>query len=143
MYTGIQHSHSYFAYLVLVFLLLAIAFGLIRWLTGKTFTKLNKIFALLGLIGTHLQVLIGLILYFVSPLGFSNFSSDAMGESSLRLYILEHPLTMILAAVLITVGYSRAKRLLDDKKKLKSVVVFYSIGLLLILIRIPWDAWGK
>ncbi len=58
-----------------------------------------------------------------------------------RLYILEHPLTMITAVVLVTVGYSRAKRLGEDRKRFRSVYLLYGIALLLILVRIPWNAW--
>lgn len=64
-----------------------------------------------------------------------------MKEPLQRLYVLEHPLTMIIAVVLITVGYARAKRLQDDKKRFRSIAIFYSLALILILSRIPWNAW--
>ena len=65
------------------------------------------------------------------------FAVDAMS----RLYMLEHPLTMIIAVVLITVGYSRTKKLEDNRKKFFSIWLFYLIGLALILLRIPWSEW--
>nr|WP_276496266.1 hypothetical protein [Pontibacter litorisediminis] len=142
MYTGIQHLHSYLSYLVLLGLLISFVAALAGWFGNKAFSDKDRKLGLLGLIPVHLQWVIGVILYFVSPLGMSNFSGEAMGDSVSRLYILEHPLTMIIAVILITVGYSRAKRQIGtDNRGFKSIAIFYGIGLFLILLRIPWNAW--
>lgn len=141
MYTGFQHLHSGLAYLLLAAMLLSILVVLIAAMRKSPFTdKLRKV-ALIGLISAHLQLIIGLVLYFISPLGFPRLSGDVMKDSLARLYVLEHPLTMIIAIVLITVGYSRSKRMTEDRKKYNSILVFYVLGLLLILLRIPWNAW--
>lgn len=141
MYTGIQHLHSYMTYLVLLGVLVSLAGALAGMFGNRVFTDSDRKRGLLGLIPAHLQWVIGVILYFVSPLGASNFSGQAMGDSLSRLYMLEHPLTMIIAVVLITIGYSRAKRMVGAGKGFKSIAIFYGIALLLILIRIPWNAW--
>ena len=141
MYTGLQHAHSGLAYLLLAALIFAIVYTLIGFMGNKPFTEGNRKIALIGLISAHIQLLIGLILYFVSPLGSSNFSGANMKDSTSRLYMLEHPLMMILAIVLITVGYSRAKKLQDSNQKYKKILIFYTLGLILILSRIPWSAW--
>lgn len=141
MYTGIQHLHSYLTYLVLLGLLISFLAALAGLFGSRLFTDKDRKLSLLGLIPVHLQWVIGIILYFVSPLGAANFSGDAMGDSVSRLYILEHPLTMIIAVILITIGYSRAKRMLGTNAGFKSIAIFYGIGLALVLIRIPWNAW--
>lgn len=141
MYTGLQHAHSGLAYLLLAALIFAIVFTLIGFMGKKPFTEGNRKVALIGLISAHIQLLIGLVLYFVSPLGMSNFSGANMKDSTSRLYMLEHPLMMILAIVLITVGYSKAKKLQDSNQKYKKILIFYTLGLILILSRIPWSAW--
>jgi hypothetical protein len=64
-----------------------------------------------------------------------------MGNSLSRLFALEHPLTMVLGIVLITIGYSKAKRTADDRTKFKLIAWCYGIGLVLILSRIPWMVW--
>jgi len=51
-------------------------------------------------------------------------------------------LTMIIAIVLITIGYSKAKKIENAKKANQTVVIFYIIGLILILARIPWSTWS-
>ncbi|GAB3654394.1 hypothetical protein GCM10028791_25050 [Echinicola sediminis] len=142
MQTGIQHLHSGMAYLVLAGLAIVFIYSLIGALSNKDFTDKDRKFGLIGLIPAHIQLLAGLLIYFISPLGFSNLSGgNAMGDPVSRLYALEHPLINILAIVLITVGYSRAKKLSVSKARFRSLYMFYGIALLLILSRIPWDAW--
>ena len=141
MYIAFKEFHSYLAYLVLALLVFAIAFNTYYWMKGRVFTKTNKSVALWGLIAVHTQFLAGLILYFLSPLGISNFSGQAMKISITRLYLVEHPLVMILAVALITIGYSKAKKAISATSKYKTIVIFYSIGLCFILSRIPWSVW--
>ncbi|HYG39175.1 MAG TPA: hypothetical protein VD908_11175 [Cytophagales bacterium] len=141
MYTGLKHLHSGLAYLLLAALIFSIVFILISFINKKPFTDGKRKISLIGLISAHLQLLIGLVLYFVSPLGVAAFSGEAMKNSVSRLYMLEHPLTMIIGVILITIGYSRAKKLQQDDRRYKSILIFYTIGLILILLRIPWSAW--
>jgi len=141
MYLGLQHFHSYLAYLVLLGVLFSVIMAVIGYSNNRPFTDRDRKMALLGLIPTHLQWVIGLILYFVSPLGLSNFSGENMGDSTSRLYMLEHPLMMILGVILITVGYAKAKRQIGDRKGFRSIFIFYGIALVLFLSRIPWNAW--
>lgn len=141
MNTGLLHLHSYMAYLVLLGLLISIIVALVGMAGNKPFTQKDRKMALLGLIPAHLQWVIGVIVYFVSPWGISNATGAAMKDATSRLYILEHPLTMIIAVVLITIGYAKAKRQFDSSNGFKSVAIFYGLALILILARIPWNAW--
>ena len=141
MYPQLKELHSIFAYLVLALLLLAIFLNTYTWSRKMPFGKTNKIVALLGLISTHVQLMFAIVLYFLSPLGFSNFSGAAMKDAVSRLYVLEHPLMMILASALITIGYMKGSRAVEDNSKYKNIVVFYSIGLIVILSRLPWATW--
>ena len=103
--------------------------------------KTEKI-ALIAFILSHVQLLIGLILYFVSPVGLSLLQGGgAMSDPAARLTALEHPLINIVAIVLITIGYSRAKKAQTSRAKFRSIYMLYAVGLLLILSRIPWGAW--
>ena len=138
MYTGIKHLHSTLAYVLLAGLIISILYVLFAYLQNKGY---NRKMALLGLICAHIQFLVGVIAYFVSPYGIQNASGAAMKDGIARLYFLEHPLTMLVAVVLITVGYSRAKRLPAPKKQNASILIFYVIALILILSRIPWHVW--
>ena len=139
MYTFIQKFHSGWAYLALLLLVLVVVNSLLGKVSKKEFTAKDRKIALFGLIATHIQLVVGLILYFVSPLGSAVFGQ--MKDASLRLTSLEHPLTNIIAIVLITVGWSKHKKATTSEAKFNTIFFFYGLGLLLILSRIPWKLW--
>lgn len=139
MYNFIQKLHSGWAYLALILLFAAALNSLIGYLNKKEFTSRDRKIALFGLIGVHVQLVIGLVLYFVSPLGSKAFG--LMKDADLRLTSLEHPLINLLAIALITIGWSKHKRAQTSELKFKPLSFLYSIGLLLILSRIPWNLW--
>ncbi|MEL6918720.1 MAG: hypothetical protein AAFO99_13420 [Bacteroidota bacterium] len=140
----LQNVHSYLAYVVLAVLFLAVANAILGWVGNKMFT-LEKDFriSLFALILSHLQLVVGLILYFVSTNGLKAIQELGMGglNSAARLLALEHPLINIIAIALITIGWSRHKKFMEGKKKFKSITIFYGLGLLLIMSRIPWGQW--
>lgn len=141
MYATLQPLHSYLAYLLLAVLVIAIIFNAAAFMNGKKYSEANRKWSLYSLIATHIQFLIGLILYFVSPMGANNFSGAGMKDSVARLYFLEHPLMMLIAVVLITIGYSKSKRIEASDKKFRTMLAFYAVGLIFILSRIPWSNW--
>ena len=138
MTTGFQHLHSFLAYIVLAGIIFSFISALIGALSGKEFSEK---FGLIGMILAHIQLLVGIGVYFLSPVGLSNLSGETMGDSMSRLYALEHPLINIIAIALITIGYSRAKKLTESKSRFRSIYMFYGVAFILILSRIPWDAW--
>ena len=139
MYTIIQKIHSGWAYLALLLLLITVINALIGIFSKKEFTSKDRKIALFGLIAAHIQLVFGLIVYFVSPLGFAAFGQ--MSDKMLRLTSLEHPAINIVAIVLITIGWSKHKKTTESLTKFKSIAVFYGLGLVLILSRIPWSLW--
>lgn len=139
MYNFIQKFHSGWAYLALLLLFVAVINSLIGLLTKKEFKAQDKKIALFALIATHIQLLVGLILYFVSPLGKASLGN--MKDAALRLTSLEHPLINIVAIVLITIGWSKHKKGLTSEAKFKPLSMLYAAGLILILARIPWSLW--
>ena len=142
MYTGLQHAHSGLAYLALLALVLVIFWALIGTLSGREFQEKDRKIALIAFIICHIQLLVGLILYFVSPLGLSLLTGGgAMSDASARLTALEHPLINIVAIVLVSIGFIRAKKLESSTAKFRSIYMMYAIGLVLILSRIPWGNW--
>ena len=142
MYTGLQHAHSGLAYLALLALVLVIIWALVGALSGREFQEKDRKIALIAFIICHIQLLVGLILYFVSPLGFSLLAGGgAMADATARLTALEHPLINILAIVLVSVGFIRAKKLESSIAKFRSIYMMYAVGLVLILSRIPWANW--
>lgn len=139
----LQNIHSYWAYIVLLILAVAIGNALLGKFMNKSFTIKDLRISLFALIVTHVQFIVGLILYFVSP-RFSAWQEGVgtvMGDSNLRLYLVEHPFTNIFAVVLITMGWSLHKRQVESGKKFLRIGLFYLLGAFLLLSRIPWSEW--
>jgi len=140
----LQIVHSYLAYIVLGVLIIAVANAIMGYSGNKLFT-LEKDFriSLFALIFSHLQLLLGLILYFISPNGLDALLNLGMGglNSAARLLAVEHPFINILAIILITIGWSRHKKQMEARKKFRTIAIFYGLGLLLVLSRIPWAQW--
>ncbi|SHL78896.1 hypothetical protein [Flavobacterium chilense] len=139
MYYFLQKFHSGWAYLALLLLLVAVVNAIIGFTSKKDFTAKDRKIALFALIGTHTQLLIGILLYFVSPFGKAAFGQ--MSNAELRLTSLEHPLINLIAITLITIGWSKHKKLINSEAKFKTFAIYYGLGLLLIFSRIPWNLW--
>ncbi|MEL0201270.1 MAG: hypothetical protein VW892_01320 [Flavobacteriaceae bacterium] len=143
MYSTIQTLHSYWAFLVLLVLILAIANAFKGRLQAAEFQARDLRLSLFALIFSHIQLVLGLIVYFVSP-WFDLWSQQGMGimkDAQARLYLVEHPITNLIALFLITLGWSLHKRQNSSTKKFGRIALFYSLGLLLLLSRIPWNQW--
>jgi len=145
MDSTIKTLHSYWAYLVIIILIAAVINALIGLFGKKEYRAKDFRVSLFTLIVSHIQLLIGLILYFVSPKfeQWSLMGSEVMKTASVRLYLVEHPLINIIAIVLITIGYSKHKKKLTSISKFKTILIFYVLGLICLLSRIPWDVWLK
>ncbi|OAB31561.1 MULTISPECIES: hypothetical protein [Flavobacterium] len=143
MYDFIQKFHSGWAYLALLVLVVAVVNSLIGMFSKKEFFSKDRKIALFALIAIHIQFLVGIILYFVSPNGLNMIKAVGMGglTTESRLLALEHPLINVIAIVLITIGWSKHKKLMTSESKFKTFSIFYGLGLLLILSRIPWKIW--
>lgn len=136
--------HSYWAYLAVLLLVLTVINAIIGLIKNKTFTDKDLRISLFTLIVFHIQLILGFIVYYVSPY-YERMREMGMGatmkDAVVRLFVVEHPLMMILAIVLITVGFSKHKKQATDKGKFKTLAIFYGIGLLFVLSRIPWSQW--
>ncbi|WP_417589452.1 hypothetical protein [Owenweeksia hongkongensis] len=142
MYTGIKHLHSFLPYLLLAALVITIIIFAIKMSKGSAYTAADKRLSLITLILAHLQFVFGLVLYFISPVSKAALTAETtMSDATNRLYAVEHPLTMLVAIVLITIGYSKAKRKEMSSAKFKTVAIFFAIALILALVRIPWNVW--
>ena len=131
--------HQYWAYLVLLVLVLATFNAVIKTLGSKEYEPRDFRVSLFTLIVSHIQLLIGIVLWFSADY-FSELSmGEIMKNSVLRSNVVEHPVAMLLAVTFITIGYSKHKKKLTSAGKLKMIAIFYSIALLLVCAKIPWD----
>ncbi|SDB60272.1 hypothetical protein SAMN03097699_2481 [Flavobacteriaceae bacterium MAR_2010_188] len=144
MYETVKFLHSYWAYLVFIVLVIATINALIKYFGDKEFSAFDFRISLFTLIVSHIQLLIGIVLFFSAgyiTLISENGMGEVMKNSTLRSNIVEHPLVMVIAVVLITIGYSKHKKKLTSRPKFKLLAIFYTVALLLVLAKIPWNVW--
>lgn len=139
MYQGILDLHNVVRWAVLLLGVVALIRAWSGALAGGRFAQGQAQIGRWFSIAFDVQVLLGLILYFaLSPItraAMQDFGS-AMRDSSVRFYAIEHALMMIVAAVLVHVGLSRAKK----TDRAMPAAIFYTIAAVLVVIAIPWGA---
>lgn len=141
MYSFVIATHNIVRWFVLIFGILAIIMAFIGWFGKKEWKGLDNTLGLGFTISLDVQVLLGFLLYIVSPItraGFADMGA-AMANSDIRFFLVEHMLMMIIALALAHIGRSRAKKAVTDVSKHKNAAIFFTIAMLLILAAIPWD----
>ena len=139
MYQGFLHAHSFIAYGLLGAVVLAVVVALTGMGGKKPFAKPAGVFALVGMIAMHIQLLLGIGLYFISPM--VQFSGSTMSNGTLRKFTLEHPLLMVIAVALVAIGRRKAKNLNEPGKSHRLIVIFYTLAIVAVLAAIPWNRW--
>ena len=124
----LKSAHSGWRYVVMVLVLAAIATAVSGWLGKKPYTEGNRKLNLFTLISAHIQLLIGLILYFMNS-WYKVDSSVALG----RYWKMEHISMMIFAVILITVGNARSKRAGDGPAKHKAITIYFTLAWIIII----------
>lgn len=157
-YLLLQHAHSINRWLVLVFMLWAIASAFssrssmnVADATVDGRSVLPK-GALPAFITTHVQLLLGLVLYVGGIAGVESLGSpyvimdkdvwEAAGGEIVRFYSVTHMSYTLPAIVLVTVGYVVAKRSSTSARAGLWVLVTYVAALVLLIIGIPWPGRG-
>jgi uncharacterized membrane protein len=134
MYTGLLHTHSLLRYFILIALVVVIVKGLVGLINKQPYGKWDNKLGLYLFIFTHMQLLAGLILYFVSP--FVKFGPETMSDKVTRYWTVEHIVSMLIAVVLITLARTTSKRMVNDADKHKRMVIFNFVALVVILAMI-------
>jgi disulfide bond formation protein DsbB len=135
METGFQHLHSLLRWMLLILMLISVSKALLS--AGRRFFGKDRKMALFIMIIAHVQLILGLGLYFMKNYHL-NWSDIGELSSYLRFFTMEHLMGMIIAIVLITLGYGKVKRAETDALKFKAVKVYFGIALIIILVSIPW-----
>ncbi len=88
-----------------------------------------------------IQLLIGLVLYFVTGPYFTlgiNDVAGAMRAPQIRFFFVEHPFGMIGAIALAHVGRVKSRRAVDALQRHKAAAVFFGLSLVILLLTTPW-----
>lgn len=140
MYSFLLPLHSIIRWVVLIIIVIGFIKGLQGRSGGKSYTKQDNLIRILAIAVFHTQVIIGFILYSISPIikYFMQDTQTAMKDSNTRFFAIEHATIMLIAAIVLTIGSSKIKKAADDKSKFSKMALFFGITLLLIFIAIPW-----
>lgn len=136
MLTGFKHLHSANRYVLLALLLIVIIISLKKWKGNEEYTKQDDKLNLLTFIFTHVQLLLGLVLYFTS--NWVQFNENTMFNALLRFFTMEHLVGMLIAITLITIGRIKGKKITDSVKRHKLTFWYFLIALVIMGASIPW-----
>jgi hypothetical protein len=136
MYTGLLHTHSALRYIILIVLVLAVFKAISGWQQKSNHGKFEDKLSLFSMIFIHLQLLVGFVLYFVSPKVMLSDMALAMKTPLVRYYTVEHVLMMLIVAALITIGRIASKKKTTDLQKHKVISIYYGLSLVLILLTV-------
>lgn len=132
--------HSYLRWAVLILLIVSILKAFQGKSKGTTFNEKDGKFFLITMAVTHIQILLGISLYFMSAKvsGAMGIEGGMMKDAVARFWGMEHIAGMLIAIIIITIGYSKSKKITDAAKRYKKIGMFYTLGLVIILVSIPW-----
>ncbi|HWA06640.1 MAG TPA: hypothetical protein VG961_08835 [Ignavibacteria bacterium] len=140
MYTTLLSLHSIFRWLVV----LGVLYTLYRAYSGifskRSFDPADAKTRKYTVIAAHIQLVLGIALYFLSPLTkyfLSNFSA-AVKVRDIRFYGMEHTIVMVIAIALLTIGSAVSKKKTEDSGKFKALAVWFTIAAILVLLMTPW-----
>ena len=133
------HLHSILRWAVLALLLVALIKAVSGLLKKKDFTAGDGKIGLMLMIFTHIQLLLGISLYFMNGWATAPFA-ESMKDPSARFWKVEHIFAMLIVVTLITVGRIRSKKMNDSMRQHKTSLIYYGLALLIVLWAIPWEA---
>jgi len=132
MYEILKHAHSGLRWVSLILIIAAI-FNAVSSKRKGEYTPKHKKLNLFAMMFMHIQVLIGLGLFFISPKGMAATDPDIK-----RFFMMEHLTMMVIATIILTIGRKKAEKAVAPIVKHKKIIVWYTIALILIIASIPW-----
>lgn len=141
MYAFILALHSLIRWFVLVSLLFALYRAYAGWLGNKVYSKFDDRTRVITATIAHIQLTVGLWLYFISPIAnyFISHFKEAVHERQIRFFGMEHVTMMLIGITLITIASAKAKRKTTDQEKFKTMAIWLTIALVVIVSSIPWS----
>ncbi len=132
--------HSVLRWVILLAIIISIYRSYTGWKSGRAYTAWDNRWKAITVAVVHIQFLVGLIMYFLSPVVsyfWKNFST-AVKERDIRFFGMEHLVAMLIAVVLITIGSSKVKRQSNSRAKFKTLTIWFTIALIIMFLSIPW-----
>ena len=140
MYITLLTLHSLFRWLVLLALIYSIYRSYKGYFGNQVFTRQDNHFRHWTATMAHIQFMIGVVLYFQSPIvkAFRMNLGSGANDISLTFFGVIHVCLMLAGIFVLTLGSIKAKRKETDREKFKTMLIWFSLALLIILLAIPW-----
>lgn len=140
MYTPLLFFHSLFRWLVLTSLLYALVRSFKGYRSGAAFSAADNRARHWTATIAHIQLLLGFALYGSSPVVkyFWRHPAGAPVGPDHAFFGIVHILLMLASVVVVTIGSSLARRRASDREKFGTMLFWFSLALLLLIIAIPW-----
>ena len=141
MDTGLVHLHNFLRWVILILLVGSMVKSFIGWQTKKAFLPVDKKLWLFTMIAAHITLLLGIYQVIAGRYGIlKGFPGEGsfMKDKFYRFFWMEHPLLMIIAILLITLGYGMSKKAVSDNMKFKKAFVFFLLSFIFIMLAMPW-----
>jgi len=140
MYHILLVAHNLLRWAVLLAGLLAFARAMRGALSNIAWSSDDRRTASIFTGTVHLQFLVGIVLYAVSPLTRSAMANmgEAMRDPATRQIVVEHPVLMLIAVALASAAGPVARRGTTDVAKFRRLALFVGLTLVAILAAIPW-----
>ncbi|APJ03268.1 hypothetical protein [Silvanigrella aquatica] len=143
MYDVILFIHSWLRWIVTFCLIIVLFRSFSGWIKSSAYLKFDKIMGGIFIGFTHLQLLIGLFLYFsLSPI--TNMAMNNMGvamkNQSLRFWAVEHIVAMIIFVIFVQLGRTLSKKAQNSITKHKKCAIYNTIALLILIAGMPWPS---
>lgn len=140
----IKYTHEILGIATLFLVLLIIVYFVIRFVIAGPFSRADRIVALAGMFLMYLQVMLGFLLFFISPVGRTIFSKQALQMDTSRFFILDHPVGMLVATALFHIAFIFSERNSASHSQVYTrVILLYVIGYTFILYATPWFVWEQ
>ena len=138
MYHILIVLHSYVRWFVLLGLIISVCKAFHGYFFNKSFGKSDNALRHWTATVAHIQLMIGMVLYFQSPLIKYFLKNKTGAGTDYAFFGMIHSTLMLVAIVIVTIGSALAKRKETGKEKFKTMLLWYSLALLMIIIAIPW-----
>jgi hypothetical protein len=139
-YNTLLSLHSIFRWFAFIALVIALVRAWYGWKKNLAFSNIDKKIRMLAVTGIHIQMVLGVWLYFESSIVsyFLHNFNTAVHQREIRFFGMEHITMMVIAVTLITIGSAKSRRAKTDHDTFKAITIWFGIGLLIIFFSIPW-----
>lgn len=140
MYETLTFLHNITRWLVLAGMLAAIVASMRGLILRSRFSTTVNAIRHWSATLAHIQLVLGMLLYVKSPAVKLFWKQPSIGEAhpELRFFALIHPACMLVSIIILTIGSATAKRRETNAGAYRTMLIWYSLALAIMLIAIPW-----